>query len=333
MKLTDVGGYIAFDLLGGVGKNQLSPDEKHVHFFSLGRHCLEAACRSLRPLRAHVPFFICDAVTQVFEKLGIPIVRYALSANLLPRVIDYRDEDLLLIVNYLGLCAQIPEFADYLALNSHRRVIIDNTHSMGLDNQFSGLMSFVSPRKFIPVPDGGILYDPRQTIAEACLPYRQDCSWDRVGWLFRCLDEGGRQPSYAEYVAHREAMQSLPYALMSNTTRSLLDYFDIQTLLQARASNFERLAHQVPIEPIFAAATASSTHSAIGYPVRVKDAESAQRKLAASGIYTVRYWPELSKRSLELNSTERLLLDHMLVLPTSAPIADQHLDRINTVLA
>jgi hypothetical protein len=321
------GGYLVFAGAGVPRRSALDLDDDATRLFALGRHCVAAVVRAAHPARVHLPRYTCHSVKKTLAESGADIRFYPLGDDLLPRIDALRPGDLVIVNNYFGLIADRPSLRGWLRDRPDVVRLIDNTHSIGCANQFEAEMSFVSPRKFLPLTDGGILFDPLRVVGDDAMPADVDTSWQRVGWLFRAIDEGGRNPSYAEYLAFRRSLQSLPYARMSRVTRHLLGLCDLGAVLGQRCANYHRLLQRLPVHPMFADFEPTAQHSPIGFAVRVADARAAQQRLGGERIYAVRYWPELAEDPA-LNGVERELLDHTLIVPIGDTLTDEQVARV-----
>jgi hypothetical protein len=325
--MNELGGYAIFSGAGWPVVDAFGLDQPGVHGFSLARHCLRAVHGTVKPDRLWLPHFTCPSVKKVAEQLGTPVSYYHLGEGLVPQLQAVGPRDLCVINNYFGLSARLPAWASAVEQLAPGRCVVDNTQSVGTRNPFPAHWSFQSPRKCLPVTDGGILYaPPGQTVDLATLPDTHDQSWARMQWLFRAIDEGGRAASYADYLQFRQhEVQAIPYAHMSAVTRHLLTHYDVAGLVRARNRRFETLRRAVPLHPAFHGVVLDDGACPIGFPVQVPDASRLQSVLAGHRLYTVRYWPELVKDGV-LNAHELDLLNRTLLLPLDADYTPAHLD-------
>ena len=202
-------------------------------------------------------------------------------------------------------------------------IVVDNSHSIGIGNQFENICSFMSPRKFLPVTDGGILYTKRHINDEDYLHTIFDSSWERVQWLFKCIDQGSKNTSYPEYLIFRNKLQNLPYSQMSKTTKSILNTICLQEIIKHRNSLFEKLKCNLDVFVNFKSVKTPVHHAPLGFPIRVTDSKSAQRLLSQKGIYAMRYWPEL-ENTIKKDDFEYMLLNKLLIIALqSAPNESQ----------
>lgn len=325
----DLGGYITFGSSGLECLDQLGLAGDGLRLFALGRHCLEAVCRASRPRKLFLPTFTCSSVKKVAVKQGIVIQYYSISEAFVPQLDVVQQDELLVLNNYFGLSAYSDALDAWLRKAAPAKCLIDNTQSFGVRNQFPGRLSFISPRKFLPVTDGGILFDPDGRVTEDCMPEKQDVSWRRMEWLFRAIDERGRSQSYAAYAEFRKGLQDLEYMRLSETTRHLLSVFDIEAAVRRRNENFRRLRDEMAIHYSFGNLAPLSDFSPIGYPVFVDDAREAQASLSKHHIYAIRYWPDLDEDA-GTNKFERDLLKHLLIVPIDTSPSEVQLSILKT---
>lgn len=324
--MSELGGYAIFSGGGWPVVDAFGLDRPGVHGFSLARHCLRAIQGTVRPDRLWLPHFTCPSVKKQASQLGTPVSYFHLGEGLVPQLQEVGLHDLCVVNHYFGLSARLPDWTAALAGLAPERCVIDNTQSLGPCHPFPAHWSFQSPRKFLPVTDGGILYaPPGRTVDPASLPKIQDQSWARMQWLFRAIDEGGRGSSYAEYrVFRQQEVQAIPYAHMSAVTRHLLAHYDVAGLVRARNRRFEALRRALPIHPAFRHVVLDDLASPIGFPVQVPDGARLQALLAGHRIYAVRYWPELAQSGV-LNGYEQDLLNRTVLLPLDADYSPTHM--------
>jgi hypothetical protein len=311
----ELGGYLTLQNLppNSCGA-ALLPPSSNVKLMALGRHCLELVCQSLKPSVVYAPRFTCHSVKSSLAKSRVKVEYYSLDGQLLPDISGVQEGGLVIVNNYFGLLGFMDYFHAWMNEQPRLTLLVDDTQSIGFGNQFPGEMSFVSPRKFLPVTDGGILYDDNDIVGVEQMPSIRDCSWERVKWLFRSIDEGGRDSSYSDYLVFRAEIQSLQFSAMSAVTEFLLAFYDLRSVIEQRRINFEYLNKHLRLDPKFCEVIPSATHSPIGFPLKVSNAAVAQKILAERRIYAIRYWPELQSDPV-LNDLERELLEHFLFIP------------------
>ena len=109
---------------------------------------------------------------------------------------------------------------------------VDNTHSLGNRSQFNAI-NFTSPRKFLPLTDGGVLYNSSVFTDDVYKSIPIDKSLGRISWLFRALEEGSRCRSYDQYKIYRASIQNLPLSKMSVITQNILKAISISRTVES----------------------------------------------------------------------------------------------------
>jgi hypothetical protein len=256
---------------------------------------------------------------------------YNLDEQFLPQVDEVKNNSLFVINNYLGLTLKKDDLIRFSDKFIDTQVVIDNTQSLCLENQFKGYFSFCSPRKFLPVTDGGILFDDYDVLDKKSMPNLQDKSYERISWLFRCLDDLDKNSSYPEYLEFRNSIQNVEYSKMSNLSQFILCKLNIKDVVKFRNMNFKKLQKKIPLHNSFSTFTnLNELCSPIGYPLFVKDAKRTQSILKKMHIYTIIYWPKIDKKNL--NNFENEILNKLLVFPINKlPSITQFENLIDTV--
>lgn len=316
--------------IGGYFELELPRTETTLHDdalrFQSSRAAFLALLRAMRPTAVWMPWYICDAMLEPLRMTGTPVKRYRLDAELRAQSVDVAQGELLLYVNYFGLCSQ--QVDDVLSRFPRERVVIDNAQAL-FAQPADCLATLYSPRKFLGVPDGGYLVT-QQPIAmpEAT----DDASLLRCGHLLTRLAKDA-EAGYADYAAAEESLKHQEPLRMSALTQRLLAGVDYESVRARRVENFaflhEKLQrynrftfrydeHAVPLcYPFF------------GVPTGVREALRAQR------IYTPTYWPDVAtaegapdfERSLP-DSTLCLPCDQRLTHNDLAPMVQHLLDRL-----
>ena len=133
-------------------------------WYALGRHAVEALVEMLRPRALWVPDYFCHEVTVVWER-GVTVRIYEDDPRWEePRweTLDPRRGELVLAVNHFGV--REPVSWDVRRADGEFVLVEDHSHDpfspWALAS--SADYAFCSLRKTLPVPDGGILWSPRE---------------------------------------------------------------------------------------------------------------------------------------------------------------------------
>lgn len=191
----EIGGY--FELaLPDFGDPYPAPFIK----YQSGRAALRAVLEASSLTRVLLPAYMCDAVVKAVADSGRAIDLYRLNTDLLPDIdVDLPPDTWLLYVNYFGLCADKVCFI--LENYPAGQLIIDNAQAL-FDCLDDRCVTIHSPRKFLGLPDGGILHAPRLPIHEP--DYEDTNSLGRMEHLLIRASEGAR----SGYASFRDANRS-----------------------------------------------------------------------------------------------------------------------------
>ena len=334
MNLTaELGGYPLFTQGQWPEHDVFGLRDSHVHAFSLGRHALRAAILSKQPQRVWLPFLTCHTVIETVKKLGVPISFYHITSDGVPDGLELAEHELGVINNYFGLTHTSLAWTNFWLYQNPMQWVIDNTQSLTCGNLFESHWSFTSPRKFISVTDGGILFTSENNPLDfSILPEIKDESWARIQWLFRAIDDCTRSASYEAYLSYRhEHVQSIPYARMSEVTSYLLRILDVKQIIAQRNMRFSLLLQRLGMTHPWAALPLNERASPIGFPVCLPNAQQVQSKLAQHKIFSIRYWPMADNKLTALNEVERAFALETLFLPLDQDYSLAHWEILTTL--
>lgn len=311
--------------------NDIELHSSSLKLFALGRHCLVSLIKYYNPKYVYLPYYTCESVKITVLNLNCKIIFYNLDNQFQPKIEEVRKCSLLVINNYLGLTLSNKDILSLSNKFKNTQIVVDNTQSLCLKNQFRGYFSFCSPRKFLPLTDGGILFDDYEILDTQSMPLLQDKSCERVSWLFRNLDDLDKNTSYPEYIEFRNSIQNIEYSKISNTTKFLISKFNIKNIIYNRNLNFIKLQDKLPIHPSFHSfCNLNQLTSPIGFPLHVKDARMTQSILKGFKVYTIIYWPNLDINLL--NSFEKDFLNTLLILPIDKIMTNLQIQKLNEIL-
>ncbi len=236
-KLAPIGGF--FELEIPVAGHAYHEDAMAL---STGRACLMACLCHMKPTRAFVPHYTCNATLHPFRQLNIELVFYELDECFRPfKIPDLLDDDCFLLTNYWGLQRGLAnEFVDRI----RDKLVIDNTHDFYWRNEVPLSWSFTSARKWFGVPDGAFLYSPQSIghdrILNEKIPRNTDISLDYALNRWR----GNQQQGFRQYQVYEESL-GLKLQRISKYSEAVLSRLDLQAAAQQRKQNYEYLEGQL----------------------------------------------------------------------------------------
>jgi hypothetical protein len=297
-----IGGYFGLDL-----PDRGDPFPAAIKFQS-ARAALRALLESARITSVSLPAYVCDAVIDAVVDAGATVNTYGLDDSLYPKSLTNArsGKSALLYVNYFGLCdANIGRLLN--AIPRHR-LIVDNSQAL-----FAGptcaYATIYSPRKFVGVPDGGLLMSS-STIS---VPQHEDAG--SVGRMGHFVARNARTPDagYAGYVESEKSLGDTRPSRMSRLTARILASIDMGAVKKRRRANFAVLAAHLDKYNI-RRFELDADAVPLCYPFVVgARAHRLKRRLLGKRIYIPTYWPELESRACE--GVEHQLVHRCLALP------------------
>lgn len=288
-----IGGYFAFD---EVIFNALP----HMNSLNTGRNCLTYILKRKNIKKLLAPVYTCPIVWRAIQAAACAVIPYDAGEDFLPECRDY--DSPILYTNYFGICGKQ---ADYV-LSRFRHVIMDNAQAFYSKSR--GEAAFYSPRKFFPLPDGGLLW-PSASLPE---DMERDESWSRCAHLLKRADLGP-EAGYADYARNEKSLDDLPVKKMSRLTASLLAGMDLEKAREIRLENFRILHERLGKRNLLRLDPAPDDVPMV-YPFGTKDA-GLREKLIARRVYAAKYWREDGKTACMASPKARGLAETIIPLP------------------
>ena len=304
--MTDVpemGGYLELDLPA------FKPSLESGVLFQSGRAALRHLLSARNVKKTFVPSFVCDAVVSAVADAGSTCSFYNIDSNFRPVNVDFRSGDTMVYVNYFGLNDRNVDYV--LKTYPADSVVVDNAQALFAD-QKDCLGAIYSPRKFIGLPDGGVLKSCHVTPTEPVQP--DQGTFRRMEHLLIRAADSARAGFNSYQLAERSLSDTTPLA-MSSITRRLLESVDVQHVRNARHQNFAVLNSRLGQRNDFAW-DPEDAEVPLCYPFKIKgiDAKRLRSGLLRLNIYVPTYWEEARPR-LSSDSFEMRLIDNTLFLP------------------
>ena len=199
-----------------------------------GRHALEYILKGLGNVsRLYIPYFTCDVVLQPLHRLNIPYSFYHINESLEIAIdIQLSDGEYLLYTNYYGIKDM---YVKYIAERYGDKIIIDNAQSLFCPEY--AIHQFYSPRKFIGMPDGGLVVSDVEGLYDS-LP--KDKSYDRCSHLLK-RHELIPSEGYGDFKNNSHKIVDSQMSRMSEISKSILRSVDMDFIKQRRLANFNQL--------------------------------------------------------------------------------------------
>jgi len=283
------------------------------------RSAFTLLARMLHPRTVWLPSFLCGVVIGAFPPDLIEIRFYPIDEQLgiieEKWLSDIHTNDMVVFIDYFGF----NQWTDWGAKIRHRGawVIEDATQAL-LNTHFDENSHYVifSPRKFVGVPDGGIL----MAMNEANLP-NQNLVTPPVAWW---IEAARASILRAEFDRHRgeriwynifqktEADGPLePYKMSDLSTLILKHAIDWQTVSQKRRVNYQFLASKLEQIAIFPKLTSEIVP--LGFPIRIKERDCVRQSLFTNQIFPPVHWPIAGIVPSSFDASHRLAAEIMTI--------------------
>lgn len=257
-----------------------------------------------------MPNFICDSMIEPLILLNVSIQYYDIDSNFypdLPNQIEF--DEYVFYVNYFGLCTNVQK----IILDKYpvSQVIFDHSQAFFIP-PFECFATIYSPRKFLPVAEGGLLVT--DSISKANYSSSEiERILDQYKHIFvRKLSSASN--GYDDFKKSENSLNDCIPRKMSKITEEILYSLDYSKLKQARLDNFTYL-HCALSDINQFKFDFNNSLSPLIYPLLLNKSYSAE--LIKENIFIPNYWLDCLKRvsinSFEYNfihNTTNLVCDH-----------------------
>lgn len=315
-----------------------------------GRTALQYYLRYLAPVPKGsflLPAYLCQAILDPFEFEGAKYIFYRVKENLEVDLADLRSKMNsetrgILIIHYFGF-SQSQEVMDFLKKqkNCGVEIIEDLTQSFFSQGGSIGTVgdyALASFRKFIPIPDGGILYSSRKKIPKFKLSHGYDEYFAKriIGqlWKHRYLQRGevGSKKFLTFFRQGEKFYDSCrEIKAMTEFSQLLLSRIKVESIVAARRNNFlallKGLGSLKGLKPLYNQLPPGVCP--LGFPILVKNGRDNLREfLTNQEIFCPVHWPLPEVVDPALFGEEHRLANRMLTLPCDQRYNNLHMNKI-----
>jgi len=319
----EIGGYFGLDL-PDIG--DLYPDTIK---FQSARAAIRAVLECNDINRVLIPNYICSSIINSAIDAGVKIETYDLDDFLYPKNIPslLPDQCVLIYVNYFGLCQH--NITQLLNKISADKLIIDNSHAL-FSAATDALATIYSPRKFVGLPDGGLL--KASPLLKIAPPLEVDSgSFERMRYLLTRMAYSARE-GYMDFEKARiSLMDSSPLA-MSKLTQRLMKSICWEQVAESRRLNYSRMA--LMMDSINDKKwICGVTDVPLCYPLTLSGCEISKikAKLVELNVFTATYWLDALPR-VKQNTIEDVLINNTLYLPIDQRMDIEQIERLGALV-
>ena len=261
-----------------------------------GRGAFPLLCEFLKPETVWLPSYLCSVVVDALSTSPVELRFYPVDERL--RLSDDRwlrdvtAGDIVIFIDYFGF-----DQWSSVGAEAHRRGawIVEDACQALLNDTFSEHADYVifSPRKFIGVPDGGIVTSySGATLPQATLPQAPLRWWLKsleASCLRASFDECGGSRIWFERFREAEATAPTATAQMSElTTRLLQMRIDYTNRALRRRENYHILSEALADLALLPSPGPSTVP--LGFPIILSDRRRVLEALYAEQIYPAVHW-------------------------------------------
>lgn len=290
----------------------------------------------LKPLHVWVPSYLCHTIIGAIDRNITEIRFYGVDYDLTVRsnelVSEVASGDLVIFIDYFGyphdhqLSTCVKEKGAWVMADASQALL---SYHVGTNSDFV----LFSPRKYIGVPDGGILRVPESfPVSHISLEMPPTAWWLKALQtviLRREFDDG--LPTREWFRLFREAEDSAPtgpYA-MSQLSRTILEYsVDYSRIAQKRIDNYCTLLERLAAYALFPRIEKDVVP--LGFPVHVANREAVRKTLFDHEIYPPVHWEIENVVPPEYEESHRLSRQIM-TLPCDQRYGLEDMERIADV--
>ncbi|KDC49462.1 hypothetical protein [Pseudoalteromonas fuliginea] len=273
-----IGGYNQLPLISL--DTQLGSD---AYQFQSARAALYAYLNTAKIKTLYVPNYICDSIFPALKSLTVEVKFYSVNEQLLPASCPKqinKSNSRILLVNYFGL---LNEQIKTLTAVSPELFIVDNSQAL-FSEHIDGTTSIYSPRKFLGIPDGGLL----RTEIKINMPEALYDASENVGHLL-LRAAGDVQAGYARFLAAEQALECFIPKKISVISAHLIKCADINAIKEKRRRNYKILYNK--FKSINQLNLPVDDHVPLCYPLKISfNVTGICKELVSSAVYLPRYW-------------------------------------------
>jgi dTDP-4-amino-4,6-dideoxygalactose transaminase len=252
--------------------------------------------RLLSPAQVWLPSYLCDSMIDAVDKSIATVKFYEVDYNLALPSFEWTDgirpNDLVVLIDYFGFSCNASCIA---RIKDQGAWVLEDACQSLLSREMGLFSDFVlySPRKFLGVPDGGILASNHEIAFDTVKLQNPPTEW----WL-KAFSASVLRREFDLYDGNRrwfELFQETedeapigPYA-MSELSRMLLQHsFDYSMIAHKRVENYQLLADKLNHLALFPSLPPEVVP--LGYPIRVKNRDRVRHALFDQKIYAPVHW-------------------------------------------
>ncbi len=265
-----------------------------------GRDAIKAIAREFKPSIVLLPALSCDSMVMPFKMYGHKVHYYRLNN-------DY-SIDIKSIEKYIGSELVLFLYMDYFGIKSINDIeleqlknsgniifIEDRTHNLIWDrkSKFHPNYTIASLRKWLPIPDGGLLW------GEISKPFEADTSFSALRLEAQCMrheylnkgDEVLKTKYRRIFTTVSDIMDTDEPSSMTAYSYSLAKKSDFESTRTIRSQNADALIKILRASPHISLIQDKTTFSDLYVAFKTPKRDDVQKQLSENGIFNTIIWP------------------------------------------
>ena len=286
-----------------------------------GRDALKAIAREFDPCVALIPALACDSMIHPFERYGHRIQYYRLNNDYsidLDNLAVGDGTHLFLYADYFGRPTTNDEELERRRGQGNIVFIEDRTHNLIWERQhtFSPNYIMASLRKWLPIPDGGLLWGNiskplgKNTVFSTTRLKAQCMRHE----YFACGDESIKSEYRKIFSTVSDLMDEDEPSAMSAYAYALAKDADWDWVRIVRKQNAEVLSEILSLSCYIRLIQSKVGFSDLYVPFTVSNRDEVHRRLSAEGIFNTIIWPLMDEQK-EICSVAKFTEENMLAAP------------------
>lgn len=286
-----------------------------------GRDALKAVAREYEPCVALLPSLACDSMIHPFELYGHEIQYYKLNDDFsidIDSLKIYDQKYLLLYNDYFGNRASNDYVFEELRKKANIIFIEDRTHNLIWERKYLFQPDYIiaSLRKWIPVPDGGLLWGGiKKTLGK-------DTVFSSTRLKAQCMrheyfisgDERIKSEYRKIFSSVSELMDDDAPSAMSAYSYALAKETNWEEVRNIRRKNAEVLINKLSYSSHIHFIQKNTGQSDLYVAFIVPNRDEVQRRLSSKGIFNTIIWP-LNEEQKKVCSFSKNIEENMLAAP------------------
>ena len=286
-----------------------------------GRDALKAIAKEYEPCVALLPALACDSMVHPFELYHHRVKFYNLNPDFTIDLSSFEignDQILFLYMDFFGKPSINDDDLEHLKEKGNIVFIEDRTHNLIWARKSSFCPDFImaSLRKWIPVPDGGLLW------GKVTKKFQSDTSFSEKRLDAQCMrheylktgNENLKTEFRRVFSTVSEMMDNDEPSAMSAYSFSLAKRADWEFVRLRRRENATKLISILSSSPFINLIQNQSGCSDLYVAFTVPNRDEIQKQLAKEGIFNTIIWP-LTEEQKRSSQTAKEVEGNMLAAP------------------